>query len=70
MIQDPNIEQMLEKTDNRYVLAVQAAKRARQLIKGDAPLYDAKEVNKPLVVAIQEIRRGLITYTKPEVTEE
>lgn len=70
MMTEPPINELLKKTENRYILAVEAAKRARQLIKGDAPLYDPKDNNKPLSIAIQEINRGLITYVKPENTAE
>ena len=62
MMIDPPINELLKKTETRYTLAVQAAKRARQIIGGDAPLYDAKDLNKPLSIAIEEINRGLVTY--------
>ena len=69
MMIDPPIGELLKKVDCRYTLAVEAAKRARQLIQGDQPLYDTKE-SKPLSIAIEEINRGLITYTRPESLEE
>ena len=62
MMTEPPINELLKKTDCRYTLAVEAAKRARQLIGGDAPLYDAKDLTKPLSIAIEEINRGLVTY--------
>ncbi len=69
MMTYPPINDLLKKTENRYTLAVEAAKRARQLIQGDQPLYEVKEKEgqqaKPLSVAIEEINRGLITYDKP-----
>ncbi|MCR4620656.1 MAG: DNA-directed RNA polymerase subunit omega [Clostridiales bacterium] len=65
----PPINDLLKKTENRYTLAVEAAKRARQIIQGEQPLYEVKEKEgqqpKPLAIAIEEINRGLITYTKP-----
>ena len=66
MIQPP-IGELLEKVDCRYTLAVETAKRARQLIAGAQPLVMPKDT-KPLVIAIEEINRGLITYTRNEVT--
>ena len=70
MMIDPPIGELLEKVDCRYTLAVEASKRARELIDGSAPLIDTKET-KPLSIAIEEINRGLITYERnPEDEEE
>ena len=69
MMTVPPINDLLKKTENRYTLAVESAKRARQLIEGDQPLYDAKENTKPLAIAIEEINRGLLTYDRPENAE-
>ena len=65
MIQPP-IGELLAKVDCRYTLAVEASKRARQLIDGTQPLVTPKDASKPLVVAIEEINRGLISYTRDE----
>ena len=65
MIQPP-IGDLLKKVDCRYTLAVEASKRARELIGGAMPLIDTTET-KPLSIAIEEINRGLITYTREEV---
>ena len=69
MMTEPPINELLKKTENRYTLAVEAAKRARQLIEGDQPLYDAKDNVKPLAVAIEEIHRGLLTYDRRDNRE-
>ena len=66
MMTEPPINELLKRTDNRYTLAVETAKRARQLIQGELPYYDAKEGTKPLAIAIEEVNRGLLTYNKPE----
>ena len=63
MMIDPPIGELLKKVDCRYTLAVEASKRARELIGGSTPLIDTKEF-KPLSIAIEEINRGLITYTR------
>ena len=65
MMIDPPIGELLKKVDCRYTLAVEASKRARELIAGGMPLYDTKE-NKPLSIAIEDINRGLISYTREE----
>lgn len=65
MMIDPPIGELLEKVDCRYTLAVEAAKRARELIGGSMPLIETKET-KPLSIAIEEINRGLISYTREE----
>ena len=65
MITEPKIGKLMEKVDCRYTLAVEASKRAREIIGGSEPMYDTKS-NKPLTIAINEIDRGLITYERPE----
>lgn len=62
---NPPIGEMLAKADCRYTLAVEAAKRARQLIDGSQPLINTKD-SKPLVTAIEEIHRGLVTYERDD----
>ena len=63
MMTEPPIGELLSKVDCRYTLAVEASKRARELIGGSLPLIDTKDTN-PLSIAIEEINRGLITYTR------
>lgn len=65
MMIDPPIGELLDKVDCRYTLAVEASKRAREIIGGSQPLIDTKEV-KPLAIAIEEINRDLITYERAE----
>ena len=65
MMTQPPIGELLEKVDCRYTLAVESAKRAREIIAGSLPLIDTKET-KPLSIAIEEINRRLITYTRDE----
>ena len=64
MMIDPPIGELLKKVDCRYTLAVEAAKRAREIIGGAAPLIDTKET-KPLSIAIilkiiVPVRRGFV----------
>ena len=44
--------------NSRYSIVMATAKRARQLIAGDLPLVDAKDGEKPLSVAIDELNQG------------
>ena len=69
MMIDPPIGELLKKVDCRYTLAVEASKRARELIGGSMPLIDTKGF-KPLSIAIEEINRGLITYSREEEEPE
>lgn len=68
MMTEPPIGELLEKVDCRYTLAVEASKRAREIIGGSLPLIDTKDSN-PLTIAIEEINRGLITYSRDEALE-
>ena len=68
-IVNPTIVELCEKVDCRYTLVVEASKRARQLLAGSQPLIDAKEM-KPLKVAVEEINRGLLTYSRNPDMEE
>ena len=69
MMTEPPIGELLKKVDCRYTLAVEASKRAREIIAGSLPLIDTKETT-PLSIAIEEINRSLITYTRDEETAE
>lgn len=69
MMIDPPIGELLERVDCRYMLAVEASKRAREIIGGATPMIETKE-SKPLSIAIQEINCGFVTYTREEEDEE
>lgn len=69
MMTEPPIGELLKKVDCRYTLAVEASMRARELIEGGLPLIDTKDSN-PLSIAIEEINRGLITYSRDESADE
>ena len=69
MMIDPPIGELLEKVDCRYTLAVEASKRAREIIAGAQPLIDTREI-KPLSIAIEEINRGLISYIRDSSDED
>ncbi len=55
------VEDCLEHVDNRFELVMVAAKRARQIaVHGEQPMVEW-ENDKPTVVALREISKGLIT---------
>ena len=68
MMTEPSIGELLTKVDCLYTLTVESSKRARELIGGSLPLIDTKDTN-PLSIAIEEINRGLITYSRSEELE-
>lgn len=57
------IEDCLEFIDNRFELVQLAAKRARLIANGQAPLVE-EENDKPTVLALREIAAGLMTTEK------
>ena len=56
----PPIEQLLDRVDSRYTLVVAAAKRARQGLDGRLQLVEA-DSTKPVTIALWEIGEGKIT---------
>lgn len=68
-IVEPSVLELLKHSESRYTLVVEASKRGRQLVSGAQPMIDAREM-KPLKVAVEEINRGLLTYTNPETPGE
>lgn len=55
--------------NSRYSIVMAAAKRARQLIEGEQPLVSKAPNNKPLSVAVEEIRRGKIKITEEGIDD-
>ena len=53
------IDDCLEQVDNRFTLVHLAAKRVRQIQKGQKPMVDRN--NRNVVLALREIAAGLIT---------
>ena len=67
-IVDPNILELLQHSDSRYTLVVEASKRGRQIVAGGQPLIDAQGM-KPLKTAVEEINRGMIAYERASEEE-
>jgi DNA-directed RNA polymerase subunit omega len=54
------VEDCLEKEENRFALVLLAARRTRQLMKGNEPLVKAS--NKHAVVSLREIAAGRVHF--------
>ncbi len=52
--------------NSRYSIVLATAKRARQLIGGDEPLVRAKNTDKPLSIAIEELSHSMIKIVANE----
>ena len=55
--------------NSRYSIVMATSKRARQLIAGELPLVPAKDGQKPLSIAIEELNEGELKIV-PEDTDE
>jgi DNA-directed RNA polymerase subunit omega len=62
MIQ-PSLDRLISKVDSKYTLVVAAAKRAREIMEGDAPMVEIRS-NKPVTVALYEIANGKLGYER------
>lgn len=56
--------------NSRYSIVMATSKRARQLIAGDLPLVDAKNGEKPLSIAIDELNQGKLKVLAENTEEE
>lgn len=54
---------------SRYSIVLATAKRARQIIAGDAPLVDKAEGKKPLSVAVDELYQSKVKIVGDEEEE-
>ncbi|WP_321370738.1 DNA-directed RNA polymerase subunit omega [uncultured Desulfuromusa sp.] len=59
------VEDCLDVIPNRFLLAMVAAKRAKQLYKGAEPLIENKSGNKKVVVALREIAANKVEFQIP-----
>lgn len=55
---------------SRYSIVMATAKRARQLVDGDAPLVDDAEGKKPLSIAVEEIYQGKVHILPADAPED
>ena len=68
MLLYPSINELAEKADSKYTLAILTAKRARDIIEGK-PILTEEECERPVSQAAKEIHQDLVTYTRPEGLE-
>ena len=61
MLTHPSTEALLPMAENRYVLAMLAARRARQLTSGACPTFDTETPNQ-VTLACEEIGAGSVVY--------
>jgi DNA-directed RNA polymerase subunit omega len=59
MIVKPTVNELLEHTENRYALVIEASKRARQIANGDEKLVETEEKS-PVTIAANEIVEGKV----------
>jgi DNA-directed RNA polymerase subunit omega len=62
---EPSIDNLLKKVENKYILSLLIAKRARELFDGEEPLIDTPYINK-VTTAIHEVDQGKIRYQRLE----
>jgi len=55
---------------SRYSIVMATSKRARQLIAGELPLVPAKNGDKPLSIAIEELNEGKLKIMAENAEEE
>lgn len=59
------VEDCLDVIPNRFLLAMVASKRSKQLYKGAEPLIENKSGNKKVVLALREIAANKIQFEIP-----
>ena len=80
-ITNPPIDDLLSAIDSKYRLVTFAAKRARQinayysqlgegLLENVGPLVSAAPQEKPLSIALRELKEGKLKYTQVDPLEE
>ena len=76
----PPLDELLEKTDSKYSLVIEAARRARQInayysqlsegaLEHVGPLVETYQHEKPLSIALREINDGLLETSTVTVEE-
>jgi len=59
------VEDCLQVIPNRFLLAMVASKRAKQLYKGAESLVENKSKNRKVVLALREIADGKVDFEIP-----
>ncbi|GBG56319.1 DNA-directed RNA polymerase subunit omega [Sporomusaceae bacterium FL31] len=63
---NPALEDLIDKADSKYTLAVLAAKRAREIIQ-DSEKSVASKSSKPVTIALEEIAQGKISFKRTNI---
>ena len=56
--------------NSRYSIVMATSKRARQLIDGEEPLVETTQSEKPLSIAVDELKQGKIKILGDDEEEE
>ena len=70
---DETLPQRLQHSVNgSFERTVLLQKRVRQLVRGDAPLFDAEieRIENPIEIALVELERGLLELAEEQVEEK
>jgi len=70
---DSTLPQRLQRNINgSFARTVLLQKRIRQIVRGDAPLFDAEleRMENPIEIALTEIERGLIDLVEDKIEEK
>ncbi len=59
----PSLDHLLKKVDSKYTLVVLTARRAREVVAGDATMVASKS-NKAVTIALEEIGADKVTYER------
>jgi DNA-directed RNA polymerase subunit omega len=68
-MRQPPIDRLIQRTDSKYALVVAAAKRARLITEGSAPLTEKInniDITKPVTQALEEIADGKLLFESPK----
>lgn len=60
---NPSLDILVSKVDSKYTLVVLAAKRAREIMDGEASFVDSKS-NKPVTIALEEVAQDKISFER------
>lgn len=63
---NPPMDDLLKKVDSKYTLAVFAAKRAREIIGGEAALVESGS-NRAVTIALEEILQSKLFYQRTKI---
>lgn len=59
----PSLDLLLSKVDSKYTLVVLTARRAREVVAGDAIMVNSKS-NKAVTIALEEIGADKVSYER------